>query len=118
MFASIKRIHFVGIGGIGMSGIAEVLFNLGYRISGSDLRRSQITERLSSLGIQVHYGHAPQHVAEADVVVYSSGLQTKPYAAPAAIRGSTGMVYIVFSPPPELPARPIRRASTSPRASR
>ena len=88
MFATIKRIHFVGIGGIGMSGIAEVLFNLGYRISGSDIRRSQITERFASLGVVVYHEHAAEHVAQADVVVYSSAVKlSNPEIAEAKRRG-------------------------------
>ncbi len=74
MFAKIQRIHFVGIGGIGMSGIAEVLLNLGYRISGSDLRRSAVTERLAALGATVFEGHAAANIAGADVVVTSSAI--------------------------------------------
>ncbi len=58
MFAKIQRIHFVGIGGIGMSGIAEVLLTLGYGVSGSDLRNSATTERLTKLGAQIFVGHA------------------------------------------------------------
>ena len=58
MFAKIQRIHFVGIGGIGMSGIAEVLLNLGYQISGSDLKTSAVTERLAALGAAIFEGHA------------------------------------------------------------
>ena len=57
MFAKIQRIHFVGIGGIGMSGIAEVLLNLGYKISGSDLKNSAVTQRLTSLGRAIFEGH-------------------------------------------------------------
>ena len=57
MFGKIQRIHFVGIGGIGMSGIAEVLVNLGYQVGGSDLKESATTERLQSLGVAVHLGH-------------------------------------------------------------
>ena len=74
MFAKIQRIHFVGIGGIGMSGIAEVLLNLGYKISGSDLRSSAVTQRLASLGAQTFEGHAAANVAGADVVVTSSAI--------------------------------------------
>ncbi len=74
MFAKIQRIHFVGIGGIGMSGIAEVLLNLGYRISGSDLRRSVVTERLAALGATIFEGHAAANIAGADVVVTSSAI--------------------------------------------
>src|SRR6266566_4741455 len=74
MFAKIPRIHFVGIGGIGMSGIAEVLLNLGYKISGSDLKSSSVTQRLASLGATIHDGHAASNVAGADVVVTSSAI--------------------------------------------
>ena len=61
MFAKIQRIHFVGIGGIGMSGIAEVLLTLGYRVSGSDLRASATTERLAKLGAQIFMGQATEY---------------------------------------------------------
>jgi UDP-N-acetylmuramate--alanine ligase len=71
-----RRIHFVGIGGIGMSGIAELLLNLGYGVSGSDLAESDVTRRLESLGARVHRGHGPENVGEADVVVYSSAVRT------------------------------------------
>jgi len=74
MFAKIQRVHFVGIGGIGMSGIAEVLLNLGYRISGSDLKRSSVTDRLKSLGATIFEGHRSENVAGADVVVTSSAI--------------------------------------------
>src|SRR6266699_3861922 len=74
MFAKIQRIHFVGIGGIGMSGIAEVLLNLGYKISGSDLKSSVITQRLATLGATIFEGHQPQNVAGAEVVVASSAV--------------------------------------------
>jgi UDP-N-acetylmuramate--alanine ligase len=74
MFAKIQRIHFVGIGGIGMSGIAEVLLNLGYKISGSDLKSSPVTTRLASLGAMVYEEHAARNVAGADVVVTSSAV--------------------------------------------
>jgi len=70
-----RRVHFVGIGGIGMSGIAELLANLGYRVSGSDARKSETTERLESLGVEIHEGHAAANVGEADVVVVSSAIQ-------------------------------------------
>ncbi len=67
-------IHFVGIGGSGMSGIAEVLANLGYAVSGSDVRASDVTRRLSTLGIAIQIGHHADHVARADVVVTSSAV--------------------------------------------
>jgi UDP-N-acetylmuramate--alanine ligase len=74
MFKKIRRIHFVGIGGIGMSGIAEVLHNLGYVVSGSDSRESETTRRLAALGVRVAIGHRPENVGEADVVVRSSAV--------------------------------------------
>jgi UDP-N-acetylmuramate--alanine ligase len=70
----IRSIHFVGIGGIGMSGIAEVLLNLGYRISGSDIKETEVTRRLHTLGCEIHYGHRGENVKEADVVVVSSAV--------------------------------------------
>jgi UDP-N-acetylmuramate--alanine ligase len=75
MFAKIQRVHLVGIGGIGMSGIAEVLLTLGYQVSGSDLRSSPITQRLVSLGATVYEGHSAENVAGAGVVVTSSAIQ-------------------------------------------
>jgi UDP-N-acetylmuramate--alanine ligase len=74
MFAKIQRIHFVGIGGIGMSGIAEVLLNLGYKISGSDLKSSAVTQRLAELGAITFEGHAAENVDGAEVVVTSSAI--------------------------------------------
>ena len=71
----IKNVHMVGIGGIGMSSIAEVLMARGYRVSGSDLHLSPVTERLQELGATVHEGHAAEHVTDADVVVYSSAVK-------------------------------------------
>ncbi|HUX24429.1 MAG TPA: UDP-N-acetylmuramate--L-alanine ligase [Burkholderiales bacterium] len=70
----VKRVHFVGIGGSGMSGIAEVLLNLGYQVTGSDLGSNAATQRLAGLGATVHTGHAAEHVAEADVVVVSTAV--------------------------------------------
>jgi UDP-N-acetylmuramate--alanine ligase len=72
---AVRHIHFVGIGGSGMSGIAEVLFNLGYTISGSDLNDSATLKRLAGLGIQTHVGHAAANVAGADAVVTSTAVQ-------------------------------------------
>src|SRR5690348_771758 len=74
MFAKIQRIHFVGIGGIGMSGIAEVLLNLGYKVSGSDLKSSAVTQRLSGLGAATFEGHRAENIAGAEVVVTSSAI--------------------------------------------
>ena len=72
---AVQHIHFVGIGGSGMSGIAEILHNLGYTISGSDLTDSATLRRLASLGIQTHVGHDAAHVARADAVVTSTAVQ-------------------------------------------
>jgi UDP-N-acetylmuramate--alanine ligase len=74
MFARIQRIHFVGIGGIGMSGIAEVLINLGYKISGSDLRSTAVTARLAKLGAVIAEGHRADNIAGAEVVIVSSAI--------------------------------------------
>jgi UDP-N-acetylmuramate--alanine ligase len=70
-----QKIHFVGIGGIGMSGIAEVLLNLGYEVSGSDLRSSETTRRLESLGGRIHVGHRADYVQDSNVVVISSAVR-------------------------------------------
>jgi UDP-N-acetylmuramate--alanine ligase len=72
----VKNIHFVGIGGAGMSGIAEVLLNLGYKVSGSDLSRNAVTERLAALGGLIHQGHDAAHVAGADAVVVSTAVSS------------------------------------------
>jgi len=74
---TIDRIHFVGIGGTGMSGIAEVLLNLGYQVSGSDIKESAVTERLSGLGITIHIGHHRENIKQVDVVVVSSAIDRK-----------------------------------------
>jgi len=74
MFAKIQKIHFVGIGGIGMSGIAEVLLNLGYKVSGSDLKTSLVTQRLATLGAQIFEGHRAENITGAEVVVTSSAI--------------------------------------------
>jgi UDP-N-acetylmuramate--alanine ligase len=77
MFAKAQRVHFIGIGGIGMSGIAEILLNLHYPVSGSDLKRSPVTERLVSLGATVFEGHAAGNVVGAGVVVVSSAVNER-----------------------------------------
>lgn len=74
MYGKIRRIHFVGIGGIGMSGIAEVLLNLNYQVSGSDLKPSDLTRRLEQLGGTIYAGHAAQNVSDAQVVVTSTAV--------------------------------------------
>jgi len=74
MMGRTRRLHFVGVGGIGMSGIAELLVNLGYSVSGSDARRSETTDRLAELGVCVAIGHDAVHIGDADVVVTSSAV--------------------------------------------
>ena len=88
MKSFVQRIHFVGIGGVGMSGIAEVLNNLGYRVSGSDVKSSEITRRLQAAGVKVFEGHAAAHADGAQVVVVSSAVaESNPEVAAARRRG-------------------------------
>src|SRR5262245_14309605 len=89
MLGQTRRVHFVGIGGIGMSGIAELLANLGYAISGSDERRSEVTARLEqAFGVTVFEGHDASHVGDADVVVVSSAVRdNNPEVVAARQRG-------------------------------
>ena len=73
-FGNIKRIHFIGIGGTGMCGIAEVLSNLGYQVSGSDIKESAVTQRLADLGVKIAIGHKRENVIDVDVVVASTAI--------------------------------------------
>ena len=73
----IKRVHFIGIGGSGMSGIAEVLINLGYQVSGSDIKESLATQRLKSLGAKIFIGHDVSNIKDCDVVVYSTAVSDR-----------------------------------------
>jgi UDP-N-acetylmuramate--alanine ligase len=75
MYPRFQHIHFIGIGGIGMSGIAEVLLNLGYQVSGSDLKETEITRRLQALGGGIAYGHKAEHILGAEVIVTSSAVR-------------------------------------------
>ena len=75
MFRYVKKLHFVGIGGIGMSGIAELLLNLGFKITGSDINDSAVIKNLRNKGAEVAQGHAAKNVTDADVLVYSSAVQ-------------------------------------------
>src|SRR5215467_11012985 len=86
MLGKTRRIHFVGIGGIGMSGIAELLANLGYVVSGSDLKRSAVTDRLATLGIRIAQGHSAASLGEADVVVVSSAIRPENPEVREAVR--------------------------------
>ncbi len=75
MFRRIQHVHFVGIGGIGMSGIAEVLVNLGFRVSGSDVKRSNVTDRLQKMGVEFSEGHRAENVGDSHVVVRSTAVR-------------------------------------------
>ena len=75
MYRKVREVHFVGVGGIGMSGIAEVLLNLGYRVTGSDLSESDITQRLAKMGARICKGHDATHIGRADVVVTSTAVK-------------------------------------------
>jgi len=75
MFSSVRNIHFIGIGGIGMSGIAEILIREGFNVSGSDMSQSDNTDYLENLGARIFIGHDPQNVSDAEVVVYSSAVK-------------------------------------------
>jgi len=87
LFAPSQRIHFIGIGGIGMSGIAEILLTMGYSVSGSDLRRSAVTDRLVGLGARIFEGHAAANASASDVVVTSSAVsKTNPEVLEARSR--------------------------------
>ncbi|MEM8659663.1 MAG: UDP-N-acetylmuramate--L-alanine ligase [Pseudomonadota bacterium] len=88
----IKHIHMVGIGGAGMSGVAEVLVNLGYEVSGSDLKRSAVTDHLGTKGITIFVGHHESHIGDADVVVSSSAVQLE---NPEIVAAKTARVPIV-----------------------
>jgi UDP-N-acetylmuramate--alanine ligase len=92
MFISSQRVHFIGIGGIGMSGIAEILLNLGHRVSGSDLKHSPVTDRLSSLGAVIFEGHAASNIAGADVVVTTSALSAENPEVLAAHQQATPVI--------------------------
>ncbi len=73
-FANVRRVHFIGIGGAGMSGIAAVLLSLNYEVTGSDLKASEVTDRLVEMGAKIHFGHKAANVAGADVAVYSAAV--------------------------------------------
>src|SRR5438067_11882408 len=89
LFAPSHRIHFIGIGGIGMSGIAEILLTMGYAVSGSDLRRSPVTDRLARLGATIYEGHAAPNAAATDVVGISSAV---PAPNPEVVEARPGKI--------------------------
>ena len=74
MFRRIQHVHFVGVGGIGMCGLAELLHNQGYRVSGSDVRTGPTIERLLSMGVSVSIGHDANNIGDANVVVFSTAI--------------------------------------------
>jgi UDP-N-acetylmuramate--alanine ligase len=86
LFKRVKDVHFVGVGGVGMSGIAEILLALGFRVSGSDLKASVTTERLQGLGARIFVGHDEHHLDKADVVVFSSAVDPENPEVKAAVR--------------------------------
>lgn len=71
----VRRVHFVGVGGIGMSGLAEILRTLKFEVSGSDMKEAETTRRLARLGVHIALGHRAENVVGADVVVYSSAIK-------------------------------------------
>jgi UDP-N-acetylmuramate--alanine ligase len=91
----VHRIHFVGIGGSGMGGIAEVLLNLGYQVQGSDLKAGPVTQRLESLGARVVLGHSAAHLEGADVVVVSSAV---PADNPEVVEAQRRRIPVVRAP--------------------
>ena len=93
MFKRYQHIHFIGIGGIGMSGIAELLLNLGYKVSGSDQKLSDLTKRLEKLGADVYSGHDPRNVMGADVVVVSSAISQDNTRVPGGAKAPEGPSY-------------------------
>ena len=95
MLGRIKKLHFVGIGGIGMSGIAELLLNQGFQITGSDLNQTEITENLVKKGARIAKGHDPELIRGCDVVVKSSAAFTE-LISPKAI--TLNAIYFIYSP--------------------
>ncbi|KAF0152686.1 MAG: UDP-N-acetylmuramate/alanine ligase [Ignavibacteria bacterium] len=85
MMKTVKNVHFVGIGGIGMSGIAEILLSQGFKVTGSDLTKTDVTDRLETLGIKIYEGHSPSNLVEADVVVFSSAVNLDNSEVKAAV---------------------------------
>ena len=92
LFAPSQRVHFIGIGGIGMSGIAEILLTMGYSVSGSDLRASSVTDRLAAMGATIHIGHAALNAAASDVIVTSSAVSP---ANPEVLEARTRKIPVI-----------------------
>ena len=112
----VKHIHFVGIGGSGMCGIAEVLHNQGYTVSGSDQAQSAVTRHLASLGVQVYPGHTAEHVQGADVVVTSTAVKKDNPEVTAAVnllRRAPMPVWAKAATSLPRPTNPTHRSYTS-----
>lgn len=92
MSSFVRRIHFIGIGGVGMSGIAEVLLNLGYKVSGSDAKPTELTKRLAAAGAKIFKGHAASNIKGAEVVVYSSAIKDDNPERAAAKKAGVSLV--------------------------
>jgi UDP-N-acetylmuramate--alanine ligase len=92
MFKNIKKVHFVGIGGIGMSGIAEILIDQGFEVSGSDRSLTEVTDRLKKLGAEIYEGHSPDNLKHADVLVYSSAVTTDNPEVEAAVKNNIPII--------------------------
>ncbi|MDD3730111.1 MAG: Mur ligase domain-containing protein, partial [Endomicrobiaceae bacterium] len=92
MFNKKQKIHFVGIGGSGMSGIAEVLLNLGHHVSGSDIKKTDVTQRLKHLGAKIYIGHNAKNVKKVDVVVTSTAI---PKDNPEVIQAVKNKIIII-----------------------
>jgi UDP-N-acetylmuramate--alanine ligase len=92
MFKNIKKVHFVGIGGIGMSGIAEILIDQGFEVSGSDRSLTEVTDRLKKLGAEIYEGHSPDNLNHADVLVYSSAVTTDNPEVEAAVKNNIPII--------------------------
>ena len=92
VFKRKKKFHFVGIGGVGMSGLAEILINLGHKVSGSDRQRSDLTDYLSGIGVQIYEGHDAEFLQDADYLIYSSAIPTNNPEIVAAISKDIRMI--------------------------
>jgi len=92
IFTRKKKFHFVGVGGVGMSGLAEILVNLGHQVSGSDRQRSELTDYLAGLGVQIYEGHAAEYVQDVDYLIYSSAIPTNNPEISAALAKNIRMI--------------------------
>jgi len=118
MYRRIQRVHFVGVGGVGMCGLAELLQSQGYRVSGSDVREGPTVAHLRRVGVRVAVGHDARHARDADVVVFSSAVSRD---NPELVEAERRKVPVIrratarLPPPPSWPTCSAPRASTPPR---